>query len=83
VTDDILHEVAEAVPQLDVDQWLDDYHDPASQARVSDDATVAADLKLPAEPAVVVSGPGGQKQLIESPSKDEIEAAVQEVSAPA
>jgi hypothetical protein len=47
---------------------------------VADDAKVAADLRLPAEPAVVVSGPAGQKQLIESPSQQEIEAAVGEVS---
>ncbi|MFL5869694.1 MAG: DsbA family protein [Solirubrobacterales bacterium] len=80
ITDDILHEVAEAVPQLDVDQWSDDNDDPATEARVTDDATVAADLKLPAQPAVVVSGPAGQKQLIESPSKEAIEAAVQEVA---
>jgi protein-disulfide isomerase len=80
VDEDILHEVAEAVPQLDVDQWSDDYHDPASEERVSDDATVATDLRLPAEPAVVVSGPAGQKTLIESPSQEEIEAAVAEVS---
>jgi protein-disulfide isomerase len=80
VDEQTLHDVAEAVPQLDVDEWSDDYHDPASEARVADDAEVATDLRLPAEPAVVVSGPAGQKQLIESPSQQEIEAAVGEVS---
>jgi protein-disulfide isomerase len=80
VDEETLHNVAEAVPQLDVDQWSDDNHDPASAERVADDAKVAADLRLPAEPAVVVSGPAGQKTLIESPSQQEIEAAVGEVS---
>ena len=37
---------------------------------------LAAELELPAEPAVVVSGPGGQRELIESPSLEQIEAAV-------
>jgi protein-disulfide isomerase len=76
IDDDVLREVAEAVPQLDIDQWQSDYEDPASEDRVRQDAMLAADLKLPAEPAVVVSGPAGQRQLIESPSKTQIEDAV-------
>jgi protein-disulfide isomerase len=78
--EDVLREVAEAVPELDVDQWESDYDDPASEQRVRDDASLGDDLKLTAEPAVVVSGPGGQRQLTESPSDAEIEAAVDEVS---
>jgi protein-disulfide isomerase len=80
IDEDIVREVAEAVPQLDVDQWQSDYEDPASEDKVRQDAMLAADLKLPAEPAVVVSGPAGQRQLIESPSNTEIEAAVAAVS---
>ena len=59
-----------------------DYNDPATEELVRQDAMLAADLKLPAEPAVVVSGPGGQRQLIETPSSDEIEAAIDQVSGP-
>jgi protein-disulfide isomerase len=77
---ELLREIAEAVPQLDVDEWERDYADPASEERVREDAMLAAELKLPAEPAIVVSGPGGQRQLIESPSIDEVEAAAEEVS---
>jgi protein-disulfide isomerase len=80
IDEDILREVAEAVPELDVDEWQSDYDDPASEDRVRQDAMLAADLKLPAEPAVVVSGPAGQRQLIESPSRTEIEDAVADVS---
>ena len=68
------------VPELDTDQWLEDYRDPASEDRVRDDAMLAAELKLPAEPAVVVSGPGGQIELDEKPSIDDVEAAVAQVS---
>jgi protein-disulfide isomerase len=77
---DLLREVAEAVPELDVDQWERDYEDPESEERVREDAMLAADLKLPAEPAIVVTGQGGQRTLIESPSLGEVEAAVEEVS---
>ena len=77
---DFLREVAEAVPQLDVDEWQDDYEDPDSEELVRQDAMLAAELELPAEPAVVVSGPGGQRELDETPSREEIEAAIDQVS---
>jgi protein-disulfide isomerase len=80
IDEDLLREVAEAVPQLDVGQWESDYADPASEGRVREDAVLAADLKLPAEPAIVVSGPNGQRQLIDSPSIEQVEAAVDAVS---
>ena len=75
-----LREVAEAVPELDTDQWQEDYDSPEAEQLVRDDAMLAADLKLPAEPAIVVSGPGGQRNLIETPTLDEVEAAIDEVS---
>jgi hypothetical protein len=49
-------------------------------ARVEADARLAAELKLPAEPAVVVSGPGGEETLIDTPTLADIETAIQEVS---
>jgi protein-disulfide isomerase len=80
VDDELLREIAEAVPELDVDQWESDLDNPESEQLVRDDAMLAASLKLPAEPAVVVAGPGGQRQLIETPSREEIEAAIAAVS---
>jgi protein-disulfide isomerase len=82
VDEEVLREIAEAVPELDVDQWAADYDDPASADRVRDDAKLAAELKLPAEPAVVVSGPGGQVQLDDRPTAEQIEAAIDQVSSP-
>jgi protein-disulfide isomerase len=79
VDEDVLREVAEAVPQLDVEQWQEDFESPRSEELVRQDAMLAAELQLPAEPAVVVSGPGGQRELIESPSAEEIEAAIDAV----
>jgi protein-disulfide isomerase len=80
VDDKFLREVAEAVPELDVDEWQTDFDDPATVDLVRQDAELAAQLKLPAEPAVVVTGPGGDRTLIESPSGSAIEAAVAQVS---
>jgi protein-disulfide isomerase len=80
IDEQYLREVADAVPQLDPEQWDNDFNDPATEDLVREDAMLAAQLKLPAEPAVVVSGPGGTRTLIETPAKDEIEQAVDDVS---
>jgi protein-disulfide isomerase len=80
IDEQFLREVAAAVPELDPDQWATDFNSPEAENLVRDDAMLAAELKLPAEPAVVVAGPGGQRQLIDTPSREEIEAAVAEVS---
>jgi protein-disulfide isomerase len=80
VDEQFLREVAEAVPELDTDKWSDDFENPDTEELVRQDAMLAADLKLPAEPAVVVSGPGGQCQLIETPSRASIEAAIAQIS---
>jgi protein-disulfide isomerase len=79
VDDDVLREIAEAVPQLETDQWLEDFDSPRSEELVREDAMLAAELELPADPAVVVAGPGGQRELIESPSSELIESAIAEV----
>lgn len=80
IDEEFLREVAEAVPQLDVDEWDDDFNDPATRDLVVQDAMLASQLKLPAEPAVVVTGPGGERDLIEQPSREAIEAAIDQVS---
>jgi protein-disulfide isomerase len=76
VTEDLLRVVAEAVPNLELEQWEDDYADPAVEEEVRDDAALAAALELPAQPAAVVSGPRGRRELIETPSLAEVEAAI-------
>ena len=68
------------MPELDPELWEEDFDSPEAEELVREDAMLAAELKLPAEPAVVVSGPGGQRQLIETPSLEEIEAAIGQVS---
>ena len=50
VDEDVLREIAEAVPQLEVDQWEEDFESPRSEELVREDAMLAAELELPAEP---------------------------------
>ncbi len=80
VDDELLREIAEAVPQLEVDLWEQDFESPEAEELVREDAMLAAELQLPAEPAAVVSGPRGQRELIETPTRAQIEAAIAEVS---
>ena len=65
----LLDEIAAAIPELEIEQWERDFDDPASEERVVDDGFLAAELELPGEPAIVVSGPNGQRELIETPSR--------------
>ena len=80
VDEELLREIAAAVPELDVDQWERDYEAPESEDLVREDAVLAAELELPAQPAVVVSGPGGQRELIETPSFEQVAEAIEQVS---
>jgi protein-disulfide isomerase len=79
VDEDVLREIAEAVPQLEIERWEEELDSPRSEELVRQDAILAAELELPADPAVVVSGPAGQRELTESPSAAEVEAAIAEV----
>jgi protein-disulfide isomerase len=80
---DYLREVAEAVPELDAEAWASTFDSPTAEEAVRADAMLAAELRLPAQPAVIVSGPGGSRQLTDYPSAETIEAAIDQVSAPA
>ena len=76
VSEEILRQVAEAVPNLDLDLWEEDFASSEAEEAARADAMLAAELRLPAEPAVVVSGPGGTRELTETPSGEEIESAI-------
>lgn len=80
VTQKFLDGIAAAVLGLDTGQWRSDFDAQADDPALADDAELAIELRLPAQPAVVVTGPGGSKELDESPSLSEIKAAVNDVS---
>ena len=81
VTDTFLTLIADSLPELDVPQWQNDRGNPAVPEGARADATLADSLHLPFDaPSVVVAGPGGQRQLTESPSIAEIETAITDVS---
>lgn len=79
LTADFLQQVAGAVLELDESDWEEAIDTEEVQGAVEADAQQSVDLLLPAEPAMVVTGPGGQEVLKASPTFMEVEAAVAEV----
>jgi protein-disulfide isomerase len=79
VTDEFMNNVARAILNFNVEQWQSDQKDQDVQTTLEADDKLSAERRLPAQPAVVVGGPNGSKQLIESPSLAEIQAAIAQV----
>lgn len=90
VDQEFLNEIAEVTPGLEKDEWEVEFEeelraqteDPDYESAVDADGALAFELGLPAEPAVVVSGPGGAETLLETPSLDEVRAAIERVEVP-
>jgi len=80
VTQEFLHDIASGVLELDTDQWRHDLESSDANPILDADSKLSIDLRLPAEPAVLVTGPNGTKQLDSSPSLDQVEAAISDVS---
>jgi protein-disulfide isomerase len=79
---DFLNGIARGVGvvNFNVEQWQRDMKDDDIQATLEADEKITAERRLPAEPAVVVGGPNGTEQLIQSPSLADVQAAITEVS---
>jgi protein-disulfide isomerase len=68
------------VVNFNVEQWQRDMDDADIQETLDADEKLSAERRLPAQPAVVVGGPNGTRQLIQSPSLTAVRAAIAEVS---
>ena len=87
VDEEFLNEVAEVTPGLDKEEWdvaFDEElqrqeNDPDYESAVEADDKLALELKLPAEPALVLTGPGGTEKLDAMPSLADAEAALERV----
>jgi protein-disulfide isomerase len=67
------------VVNFNVEQWQRDMGDSDIVETLEADEMISAERRLPAEPAVVVGGPNGTQELVESPSLAEVQAAIAEV----
>jgi protein-disulfide isomerase len=78
---DFLNSIARGVGvvNFNVEQWQRDMNDDDITTTLEDDEKITAERRLPVGPAVVVGGPNGTRQLEESPSLAEVQAAIEEV----
>lgn len=81
VTADFLESIAASVGEMDTSEWEEDFAEGAGpqgsiteQIEAQDE--IARGLGLRAEPSAIVSGPEGTETLQDSPSLEQIEAAV-------
>jgi protein-disulfide isomerase len=80
VSDQFLKDIGNAIPDFDLDAWTTARDAAEVSDRVEADAQLAAELGLRVSgPSVVVTGPGGTKVLQDSPSTEEVDAAVSAV----
>jgi protein-disulfide isomerase len=78
---DFLNNIARGVGivNFNVEQWQRDMNGDDITSTLEDDERITAERKLPVGPAVVVGGPNGTRQLTESPTLAEVQAAIAEV----
>ena len=81
IDEDFLTAIAGSIPELDVPEWrnyLDDEGGAEGQIRERLDRyeELGSELGIRAQPAAIVSGPGGTRTLQDSPSLAEITAAI-------
>jgi protein-disulfide isomerase len=77
VTDEFLDDIANAIPEFDIDAWHTAMGTEQVKASVDADQKLAAQYGLRVEaPSIIVDGPGGTKVLQDGPSVAQIEAAI-------
>jgi protein-disulfide isomerase len=84
VSDKFLEELAASVGELDVDEWrryleAEGGEDGEITARLEGYEELGTELGIRAEPAAIVSGPGGTQVLQDTPSLARIERAIEAV----
>jgi len=82
--EEFLTRLAESIEYMDTDQWKQDFdagREKGSQmtADLQAQDQIAINLKIRAEPAVVVNGPGGTEIVQDAPDLAEIQAAISAV----
>jgi len=80
VNQDYLDQVASVTPKLDTAAWEEAYAGAAPGTDAADsaqeDVDLATDLRLPADPILVIDGINGSETLEDVPSLEDVEAAI-------
>ena len=79
VTDEFLTNIAEETQGLDVDQWNEARESDSVESELDAAKSRAQDEGVEATPTLVISGPGGTRQLRGAVPIEEVDAAIDEV----
>lgn len=79
VTEEYLEAIAAATPKLDTSAWEAALVDPEAAQRAEDDVELATELRLSADPALIVEGPSGSETLEGAPDLETALEAVERV----
>lgn len=79
VDSEFLDEVASVVPKLDTAAWEEALTAGPAEQSAQEDVDLATELRLPADPILVVEGENGSETLEDVPGLDEVEAAIDRV----
>ena len=87
VDEEFLKDIAGVTPGLEIDEWEEDFaaeleaqrEDESYESAVDADGELASELKLAAGPGVVVTGIGGVETLEDTPTLDDVRAAIERV----
>ena len=90
VDEDFLRGISGVTPGLEIEEWNEAFTDELEaqsedeeyESAVDADGKLASELKLPAGPAVVITGIGGVETLTNTPTLDEVRAAIERVDVP-
>lgn len=67
---------------FETEEWERAFSSPEAQQVPRADNELATELRLPAQPALVITGPGGAETLDDAPSLAEAQAAIERVALP-
>lgn len=79
VSEEFLNQVAAVTPKLDTAAWEEALLAGPAEDRAQEDVDLATELRLPANPILIIAGPGGEVQLEDRPTLDEVYAAIEQV----
>ncbi len=79
VDQEYLEQVAAVVPKLDTAAWEEAYVAGPAEQSAQEDVDLATELRLPADPILIVEGAVGSETLEGVPTLDEVNAAIDRV----
>ncbi len=79
VDQEFLDQIAASTPKLETGEWERALAGDAARASAEEDEELAAELRLPADPALIIEGAGGVETLEGAPALSEATAAIERV----